>query len=334
MDLASPPPSTPTITVSASAVMELSALICATCSSRPPRTVLPRPSVDRASRLWGDGSPMLAELVPLAHAVGMLDELDIEPLLERLRDPVPFDGDLPLETEAAGERERINERLRRLARDRRLRTRYVGSLGELWEVFAERWESGGRAEAVAAADAWRAQLAAGTDALELLRDEHIARRPPYDDMTRRAQADGTLHLAPVVAGHYGHIVSVPGLLSVSGGIPEVDAIVARRREATEIADALRVLSEPTRLTILAQLAQRPAGVTELAKTLHIAQPTASVHVRQLRDAGLLESARRGTTTVYGVRPEAVVARLDDLSDRLGRTLTGSGPGNPPGRHPA
>ncbi|MEZ5080937.1 MAG: metalloregulator ArsR/SmtB family transcription factor [Thermoleophilia bacterium] len=307
--------------VEASAVIELSSLICATCSTRPPRTPIPTALVERAARVWGDGHPMLAEQVVLADAVGMLDDLDIEPFLSRLREPIPFPEDLPLETEVPDERTIINDRLRRLAGDRWLRVRYADVLAELWEVFAQRWESGGRDDARGVADEWRRMIRHGTDPLELLREQHVARRAPYEEMARRAHLNGTLRLTPTVAGHYGHIIALPGSLSLSGGAPVVDPAVARRKAATEIAEGLRVLSEPTRLTILSQLAEAPAAVGELAGMLHVSQPTVSAHLRRLREAGFVEARRRGSTSVYSLRPDAVIGRLDGLSARLAASLS-------------
>lgn len=323
MDLEGPGPATDGETmVAASAVIELSSLVCSTCRQYPgrPKVDIPDRLIDRAATMFGDGRNMLAELVVLADAVGMLRLLDVGPLLDRLRDPVVFPGALPLESESDEDRTVINDRLRRLAGDRRLRTRYVGVLTELWACYSDRWEATERALAEAAAAHWRQRLDAGADAVSLLPERHIAGREEFAPMTRRAQREGRLRLTPTIAG-YGHIVTLAGGdLSVSSAVPAAHPVVDRRAAATRIAEELRVLSEPTRLTILAHLAQGPAGVSDLARSLHIAQPTASVHLRRLRDAGLVEAHRNGAHTVYELLPHAVPALLDDLSARLAREL--------------
>ncbi|MFN8110420.1 MAG: metalloregulator ArsR/SmtB family transcription factor [Thermoleophilia bacterium] len=315
--------------VAASAVMELSALICTSCAQAcggPPRGTLSLPDavVRREQRVWGDGQGMLSELVVLADAVGLVESLDVEPLLERLLSPVMFATDPALESEYEADRILIWQRLRRLARDRRLRVRYVEVLREMWACFADRWEGGERERAQRVAREWAQRLREGAEASSFLVPEHIARRPQYAEMAQRAQRDGTLILSPATASTRGHIVSLPsGRLSVSAGVVETDPIVARREVAGHIADQLRVLAEPTRLTILAQLAQGPSGVSELARTLHIAQPTASVHLRRLRDAGLVEVDRQGGGATYTLRPEAVAALMDDVGGRLTRQLAGA-----------
>ena len=67
--------------------------------------------------------------------------------------------------------------------------------------------------------------------------------------------------------------------------------MARNRATAErVARDLKLLSDPTRVLILTELDRTPATVGEIAERVGVAQPTASVHVRQLREAGLLLSA--------------------------------------------
>lgn len=307
------------VAVAPSAAVELCALFCTSSTGRAPRVAIPAALAARANRFWGDGHPGLAEGLVLAYATGSLDDPGIDGFIERLRAPVDVDANLPLETEPEDERVAIRARLKRLASDARLRTRYVALVGDLWASFGEAWAEGGLAQARAAAAAWSERLDSGADALELLPDYHIARREEFAPMVRRAQREGVLRISPSVAGH-GHIVALPGLLSISADAAAEDSAVARRRGAAEIADRLRVLSDPTRLTILAQLAQAPVGVSELARALHIAQPTASVHLRRLREAGLVTAERSGTRSVYSALPEAVEDLLAEVTERVARSM--------------
>ena len=62
--------------------------------------------------------------------------------------------------------------------------------------------------------------------------------------------------------------------------------MARNRAAAErVARDLKLLSDPTRVLILTELDREPGTVGEIARRVGVAQPTASVHVRQLREAG-------------------------------------------------
>lgn len=312
-------PGPPLELVGASAVIELACLICTCSNHKPPRVVIPPRLVDRVAGFWRDGYADLGEVVVLAHATGALADMEVERFLDGLRDPEPFDLHPPLESEIPAERDAIHARLERFMADTRLRTRYVALLRELWEVFAPSWADGGRARAEAAAAAWSARLAAGADVLDLLPERHVARREAFPAMVRRAQRLGELRLSPTIAGH-GHIVALPGLLSLAAAPADPDPAVARRRGADEIAELLRVLSDPTRLTILAQLAQEPLGVSDLARTLHIAQPTASVHLRRLKEAGLVSAERQGARSVYTARPAAVEELMTDVTGRLSRSM--------------
>lgn len=58
-------------------------------------------------------------------------------------------------------------------------------------------------------------------------------------------------------------------------------------------DALRAAGEPTRLRILALLADAPLTVTDLTEILRQAQPRVSRHLKLLADAGLIERTTEG-----------------------------------------
>ncbi|MBM3878465.1 MAG: metalloregulator ArsR/SmtB family transcription factor [Verrucomicrobia bacterium] len=66
--------------------------------------------------------------------------------------------------------------------------------------------------------------------------------------------------------------------------------------------ALRALSDPTRLRILALLDKAELSVNELQEITHMGQSRISTHLGLLLEAGLLESRREGRRTFYRVRP--------------------------------
>ena len=75
--------------------------------------------------------------------------------------------------------------------------------------------------------------------------------------------------------------------------------------ATAVA-RFKALADPTRLTILATLAAspEPVCVCELNEGFDLEQPTISHHLKVLRDAGLVTSARRGSWAYYRLHPAA------------------------------
>jgi ArsR family transcriptional regulator len=92
--------------------------------------------------------------------------------------------------------------------------------------------------------------------------------------------------------------------------PDVDAERARR-----MAEVARALGDPIRLQLVDVL-RKHAGkvcVCELVPLFEVSQPTLSHHLKKLRDAGIVDSERRGLWAYYFVLPEA----LDELSAWLG-----------------
>ncbi|MET8404534.1 metalloregulator ArsR/SmtB family transcription factor [Streptomyces sp900116325] len=66
----------------------------------------------------------------------------------------------------------------------------------------------------------------------------------------------------------------------------------------------RSLGEPTRLAILMRLAEGEARVTDLVKTVGLAQSTVSAHLSCLRECGLIDSRAQGRASFYFLaRPE-------------------------------
>ena len=81
-----------------------------------------------------------------------------------------------------------------------------------------------------------------------------------------------------------------------------------RDAASDLAERFRALADPTRVAIVNRLSG--AGelcVCDLTAAFDLSQPTISHHLKILRDAGLVESSRRGTWAYYRLVPEAVDA---------------------------
>ena len=94
--------------------------------------------------------------------------------------------------------------------------------------------------------------------------------------------------------------------------PEVEAL--SRPAAQELAARFKALADPTRVAIVNCLsAADEVCVCNLTETFGLSQPTISHHLKILREAGLVESSRRGTWAYYRLVPEAIAA----LSGALG-----------------
>jgi len=76
------------------------------------------------------------------------------------------------------------------------------------------------------------------------------------------------------------------------------------------ADLCKVLTDPKRLMILEALRHRDRSVGELAAAIGVALPNASQHLAVLRNAGLVDSRRAGTTIVYRLGEPTIVDACD------------------------
>ncbi|MBR7839773.1 helix-turn-helix transcriptional regulator [Actinospica durhamensis] len=85
-------------------------------------------------------------------------------------------------------------------------------------------------------------------------------------------------------------------------------------DAVDLAHVFKALADPIRLRLFSLIASFEGGqacVCDLTGPFDVSQPTISHHLRVLREAGLVDSERRGTWVYYWVLPDAL-ARLSSL----------------------
>ena len=88
----------------------------------------------------------------------------------------------------------------------------------------------------------------------------------------------------------------------------------KRAQAERMGVVAKALGDPARIQLVDVL-RKHAGkvcVCELVPLFDLSQPTVSHHLKVLRDAGVVDSERRGLWAYYYVRPEA----LEELSTWL------------------
>lgn len=89
--------------------------------------------------------------------------------------------------------------------------------------------------------------------------------------------------------------------------------------AEERAELLKALADPTRLTMVATL-WRAAGsvcICDFTAGLDLSQPTISHHMARLKDAGLVESEKRGIWIYYRLRDKMPTETRKLLSGLVG-----------------
>lgn len=85
-----------------------------------------------------------------------------------------------------------------------------------------------------------------------------------------------------------------------------------------VSSLLRLLSDPTRVRLLALLQREELTVAELAEVLHLAQPRVSTHLAKLKEADLVRDRRAGVSAYYRFN-----ADLDAREESLLRALEAS-----------
>ena len=95
--------------------------------------------------------------------------------------------------------------------------------------------------------------------------------------------------------------------------------VVKQSWAENRAELMRALADPHRLTILASLwkANAPICICDFTAGLDLSQPTISHHMAKLKDAGLVDSEKRGIWIYYRLRDKLPAETRKLLSQLLG-----------------
>jgi ArsR family transcriptional regulator, arsenate/arsenite/antimonite-responsive transcriptional repressor len=113
-----------------------------------------------------------------------------------------------------------------------------------------------------------------------------------------------------------NIQVVKSIATIAADCPPLLEGALDAADADALAQALRVLADPTRLRILSLIQAQPeqeACVCHLTEPLGLTQPTVSHHMKVLLAAGLVERDQRGSWAYFRVVPEP----LSSLRELLG-----------------
>ena len=87
------------------------------------------------------------------------------------------------------------------------------------------------------------------------------------------------------------------------------------------ADFCFALSDPNRILMLYALSEKPLNVTELTHELGLNQSTTSRHLKVMRERGLVQTVRTGTTVTYHLSDPRLIQALDLLRSVMRDRLT-------------
>ena len=76
------------------------------------------------------------------------------------------------------------------------------------------------------------------------------------------------------------------------------------------AELCKVLTDPKRLMILDALRHEERSVSDLADAISVTLPNASQHLAVMRNVGLVEGRRAGTTVIYRLAEPTIVDACD------------------------
>lgn len=275
---------------------------------------------DRVRSFWGPaettnwGSSI--ELQLLAHHAGILlsnDPGELLDNLEKLCADAP--ADLRLASEPATDRAALLARLRKLRSSPAVRRRYVKLVQDVWSALAPLWEEEG-STAVAASVTWRARLAEKrrpwrevAGALpECCNDGRV------EELEASLGASGAVFIVPVYFASGGSFVDLPGAILIGVRAGSLPAGSQSRARLEPLARRLKAVSDPTRLAMLEALAVAPGTVGELAERFAVAQPTASNHMKLLREAGLVTNGAGADRRKLVAAPGALAEIVNELGD--------------------
>jgi predicted transcriptional regulator len=76
-------------------------------------------------------------------------------------------------------------------------------------------------------------------------------------------------------------------------------------EQNKLAIMLKAIAHPARIAILQQIISANACICgQLVNTLGLAQPTISQHLKELKNAGIIQGTIEGVTICYCIEPKA------------------------------
>jgi ArsR family transcriptional regulator len=91
---------------------------------------------------------------------------------------------------------------------------------------------------------------------------------------------------------------------------------ASKADLKEWARGFSLLSDATRLGILALLAKGPRNVTAMCKALKLKQPTISHHLGLLRMGRMVDGQRQGKSVVYTSNKASLKALADAIASLM------------------
>lgn len=99
-------------------------------------------------------------------------------------------------------------------------------------------------------------------------------------------------------------------------------MVINQTSIAEMADTMKLLSDKTRLTIVALLKEREMCVCDIVDVLETTQPNISQHLKKLKTGGIVNETRRSQWIYYSLNVNdkpylnEIISQLPSMKDRV------------------
>ena len=280
---------------------------------------------DRVRTFWSDSPEEMCfsemqVLVQHAGAVSATDADELWAAIEEAVATVPLDLSMP--SESPEDREIFLDRFRRLRESPELLRSYLDLLEEVWSPVDEMWQQA----LPVLEEAGRILIAQyeGGRSLETLIPrgcDILDERLP--EILANVEAGHPLLFVPCLFFGSSMYIEVSGLVIIGTGVGQGDVVARERTES--VARRLKAVADPTRLALLHSLATSPSTVGELALLFRLAQPTVSMHVKVLRQNGLVRAERHDGRLRLSADATAVELLLDELRQAVLQSPAGVQP---------
>lgn len=234
--------------------------------------------------------------------------------------------DDPEDEEAQVDREEKNRRLRRhfeVLSDPAAAHEMQEALMALWAHLEPHWEREGRSVSETAGSMLEGEVAQKGDLLAALPPHHFVQFEASATALRERQKSGKVIVVPLFfASQGGFAMDIGGIDYLGYGVFAESLFSEQQSELADLAGRLKAFSDPTRLLLLVligRLTQFPLTVGDLAKQIGVSQPTASGHLKLLREMGLVDVVKKGNRSFYRLVEDNARATIEDLQ----RALLGS-----------
>jgi DNA-binding transcriptional ArsR family regulator len=280
---------------------------------------------ERVRSFWSgtEEETCFTEMQVLAHHAGALAETSPAALWAAIEEAVAtVPTDLALESETAEDRAIFMDRLVQMKASPELVRSYIKLLQDIWEPFNEMWQTALPMLEESGRDVV-AQLHSGRQLIELVGESCSVFQSMVTEITERIETGYPVLVVPCLFFGKSLYLEFPGLTIVGSGFQRND--LGSRARTEPLARRLKTVADPTRLALLHYLSTMPSTVGDLAICFGLAQPTVSMHVKSLRESGLVRAERSAGRLQLSADPDAVEALLRDLRGVVvqGAKTTGS-----------